>query len=61
MLEWEKELGPVMLLRLWWRRAVIVTDPAAVNSLLKRSLDGSKFAEVGAFNMVRSPPLAKPG
>ena len=53
LVAWSRELGPVFLLRMLWRRIVVITDPALAAALFKRSLPVTKMPEVQSFDAVR--------
>jgi len=52
MLRWSNELGPIYLLKLYWERIVVVTDPAITTNLLKYAPDGDKSSGYSTLNKV---------
>ena len=57
MLRWSKECGPVFLMRLLWRRVVVVSDPVFVSQVLSRKADANKPAVFKIINEVSSTHL----
>ncbi|GAB4816064.1 hypothetical protein N2152v2_003110 [Parachlorella kessleri] len=61
MLRWSNELGPIYLLKLYWERIVVVTDPAITTNLLKYTPDGDKSDGYGILNKGSFPEIAAAG
>lgn len=52
MLRWDGQAGPIFLLKLYWQRVVIVTDPSLAATLL-RDPAGDKPDSYNVINKVR--------